>query len=75
MPVRGIACWYAEMALQAVFNSLDPAGDGSIVRAIRVAECAHCSNDCPKKFNPSDVIEFAARLLATAGLSRASPRS
>ena len=75
MPARGLACMYAEMAQHAAIVSPNPSSDGSFVRAVGLAECAHCANDCPKKFDTVAVVHFSQALLANAGLQRNSPRS
>ena len=75
MPVRGLACMYAEMGQELVYNSLSPAEDGSFVKAIALAECAHAANGCPKKYDPSTVVTLARQLLANAGLHVQSWRS
>ena len=63
------------MAQHAAIVSPSPSSDGSFVRVVGLAECAHCANDCPKKFDTVAVVHFSQALLANAGLQRYSPRS
>ena len=46
--VKGRACAMAERAQYAVFKSLSPAADGSLILAVKLAQVAHCAYDVSK---------------------------
>ena len=67
--------YVCQMAQHAAIVSPSPSSDGSFVRVVGLAECAHCANDCPKNFDTIAVAHSSQALLANAGLQRYSPRS
>lgn len=50
LPVRGLACAAAERAQYAAYTSPAPMESGAFFGSIKLSECAHAGNDCPKKF-------------------------
>ncbi|CAE7280599.1 unnamed protein product, partial [Symbiodinium sp. KB8] len=64
----GLACAMAERAQDAAYRSLDPAGDGSLLLAVQLAQVAHMAYDVPKKFDASQVLTLGTRLLGDAGI-------
>ena len=65
----------AERAQYAAYRSLDPAGDGSLLLAAKLAQVAHMAYDVPKKYDATTILSMGAELLSNAGLSCSSDRS
>ncbi|CAE7568793.1 unnamed protein product, partial [Symbiodinium necroappetens] len=74
-PVRGRACAMAERAQHVAFKSLIPAGDGSLLLAVSLAQVAHMAYDVPKKYNAEAVLGLGAALLSDAGISPRAERA
>ena len=73
--VKGRACAMAERAQYAVFKSLSPAADGSLILAAKLAQVAHCAYDVPKKYTADAVLALGTRLLQEAGVPLQAERS
>ncbi|CAE7470607.1 HERC1, partial [Symbiodinium sp. CCMP2592] len=70
----GLACAMAERAQDAAYKSLDPAGDGSLLLAAKLAQVAHMAYDVPKKYDAAQVLELGRQLLSDAGIGCQAPR-